>query len=352
MDLADFPQVNGLLTHLNLGEFGPKVSAHLGRNDNWAGETTTGAKVFVKHVGGEGEEAARRFARLVAFEALVARGGGPRSPRCLGWDERERLIAFELLDDAESGSELAADDRFTPELAHAAGTILARLHDLPADGLDDGPAPLPPLGALRALSLDAFAAASAAELEAWSLLQHDADLVRALVRLREREAAAPPRPVHADLRLDQFLLAPDGTLHLTDWEEFRRGDAARDVGGFAGEWLHRAILGIASPQDASVPELDPTHAAVVERGVQELERLRPNVVAFWAGYREAAGSADPGLAERATAFAGWHLLDRMLASAAQRPRLRAVERAAAGIGRTALLDPARFVEVLGLGEGG
>lgn len=355
VDLDDVPEVLAFLKRLGLGSFRPQdVVAHLGRNDNWAGTTTTGAAVFVKRLGGEPDEARRRFDRVVGFERLAGqRGAGVRRPHCLGWDEGAFLVAFELLEDADTGSELAGDDRFDEGLAHDAGKVIASLHAMDPEAtadIDRRPHPLPPLGQIRALSLAAFNAASAAELEAWSLLQHDRDLARALGALRTREREAPQVPIHADLRLDQFLVAGADELYLSDWEEFRRGDAARDVGGFAGEWLHRAILGIASSNDASVPDLDPSHEAVVERGVKELERLRPHVVAFWAGYLEGSDRVDPGLAGRAAAFAGWHLLDRMLASAAQRPRLLAVERAAAGIGRTALLDPSRFVGVLGLGE--
>lgn len=357
VDLAGVPEVAGLLRRLDLGSFDSQdVVAHLGRNDNWAGTTTSGDAVFVKRLGGEPGDARRRLRRLVGFEQRAGREADAiRRPRCLGWDEDARLVAFELLDGAESGAELAGEDRFDDRLSHEAGQVVARLHAIDPQEWADiecRPHPLPPLKQMRALSLASFNAASAAELEAWSVLQHDAELASALTALRADERAAPQVPIHADLRLDQFLVTADGALHLSDWEEFRRGDAARDVGAFAGEWLHRAILGMTSSRDASVPDLDPTPDAVVARGVQELDRLRPRVVAFWAGYREASERVEPGLAERATAFAGWHLLDRMLASAGARPRLLAVERAAAGIGRTALRDPARFVGALGLGGDG
>lgn len=355
IDLDRVPEVVAFLARLGLGSFRPSdVVAHLGRNDNWAGTTTSGAAVFVKRLGGQPADARAHLDRVVGFERLAEQqGAGVRRPSCLGWDEDAFLVAFELLDDAKTGAELAADDRFDEGLAHEAGRMIAALHAMDPDEaaeMDYGPHPLPPLSQIQALSLASFYSASAAELEAWNVLQNDADLARALGELRTQERAAPQVPIHADLRLDQFLVAAENELYLSDWEEFRRGDAARDVGGFAGEWLHRAILGIASPRDASVPDLDPSHEAVIERGVAELERLRPHVVAFWAGYVRGSGRVDHDLAVRATAFAGWHLLDRMLASAAQRPRLLAVERAAAGIGRTALLDPPRFVDVLGLAE--
>jgi hypothetical protein len=58
---------------------------------------------------------------------------------------------------------------------------------------------------------------------------------------------------------------------------------------------------------------------------------------------------DADLALRATAFAGWHLMDRAMAGAALNSRLTALSRAAMGIGRQAMREPHRFVASLGLG---
>lgn len=353
VDLADAPGVAVLLDRLGLGTLASgDVEARLGRNDNWAGTTDRGVAVFVKRLGGDAADAALRLQRMVAFERLTEDVGVdvPR-PRCLGWDDEHRIVAFELLEDASSGAELAGDDAFDDELSAAAGTIVRAVHGMvPPEGvaLETGPSPLPPLGSIRALPFRMFQEASAAELEAWSVLQHDPEIAKALTELRVREREAAQVPIHADLRLDQFL-AVDGRLRLADWEEFRLGDAARDVGAFAGEWLHRAVLGIAAPPEPGALETAVSTETIIARGVAELERLRPRTAAFWAAYRR-GGPVDETLAARATAFAGWHLLDRVLAAAGQRPKLSAVERAAAGIGRTALLAPEQFVATLGLGD--
>ena len=61
-----------------------------------------------------------------------------------------------------------------------------------------------------------------------------------------------------------------------------------------------------------------------------------------------AARADETLVRRAAQFAGWHMLDRMLASAATAHRLAPTTKAAAGIGRTLLLNPGDFASTLGL----
>ncbi|MDK9498217.1 class V lanthionine synthetase subunit LxmK [Streptomyces katrae] len=366
-DLATTPAVQGLLERLGLGLLPPpRGDGPTGRNRNAAGRTTTGRAVFVKQLDARQPDAARRFRRQLAYEeAAAARPGSPASPECLGWDADELLIVFEWLEGARSGSDLASDEEFGDELARSAGEMIGALHSLPPDALpapgtgtaEPDPILLPPLEFFDALPLAYHTQASGASLEAWGMLQRDTELAGALRRLRAEEAAAPPAFVHGDLRLDQFLLH-GGRLRLCDWEEFRRADPARDVGAFVGEWLHRAVLDIPSKDaELSGPSPQLSHQDVVERGVAELNRLRTRNVAFWEGYRaatasapaaSATSSADPGLPVRATAFAGWHLIDRMFASAEQRPRLTAIDRAAAGIGRSAVLHPEKFTTVLGL----
>ncbi|MFF4356314.1 class V lanthionine synthetase subunit LxmK [Streptomyces sp. NPDC001604] len=357
--LDNEPGVAALLASLGLGSFDPaELTSHVGRNDNWSGPTTTGDRVFVKRLGGPSEaDARRRFARLLAFETLAARDAGHvlRGPRFLGHDAEELLVAFELLDEARSGAELAADDAFDDELCRAAGRITAALHELPADTelLDATPHPLPATDKLRALPLPAFTGATFGELETWRLLQADGELLEALAGLRRREQALTDlRPIHGDLRLDQFLWTPE-RLHLTDWEEFRLGDPARDVGAFVGEWLYFAVRGIPKAI-GSEPEFtfdhETTHEEILSFGVRELDRLRPRTAAFWDGYLSVRTGVDEGLRARAAAFAGWHMFDRMFATAMVGGRVQAADRACAGIGRTVLLSPDGFTDTLGLTE--
>ena len=227
------------------------------------------------------------------------------------------------------------------------------MHDAPyqaVEELEALPPPLPSLELLEGLPEIFFFNCSAAELQAWALLQRDAKLREAIQSLVARERSALRVPAHCDLRVDQLLLH-DGHIYLTDWEEFRLADAARDIGSFAGEWLYRAMLDIVTSRGEEQKRYVQLIAAdIPSRGVEKLERLRPKVRAFWRGYRRARQAVDDGLPVRATAFAGWHLLDRLLAGAVNSSRLQPVQRAAAGVGRTALLAPERFVAVLGLDD--
>ncbi|PCG87880.1 hypothetical protein CIB93_00080 [Streptomyces sp. WZ.A104] len=363
------PEVNALLERLGLGPFVPDgLTAFGGRNDNWAGTTTGGQQVFVKTVARAPDGSRPEIDRALAFEAAAARlpAGSPlRTPEHLGTDRAAAVSAFRLLPGARSGSEVALDGDFDEELCREAGRAIATLHAMgtPESGADPGAdaapaidtaeAPLPPMRWLRAFPWSEVQDRSMAQIAAWKLVQDDTEAVAALHRLRERERRAPHTPAHCDLRFDQFLVH-GGTLHLCDWEEFRLADPARDVGAFVGEWLFQATYSVFAPtgeataaQDSVALGFDLAHEEIVERGAAGLRRHIPRIAAFWEGYT-GCRTPDPELAERAVGFAGWHLYDRLIATAQAHAVLNPVARAAAGIGRTLLLNPAGAVTTLRL----
>lgn len=352
-DLASVPAVTSLLEDLGLGAFVPgQVTSHTGRNDNWSGTTSSGARVFVKHLGdpARDEDARRRLANTLAFEELVrdVPTGPLRGPRCLGRSTRDGLVVFELLPSARSGAEVADDDAFDEKHAYRVGQVIGTLHGLvPADHvvLDTSPSALPPLNELTALSLEAHRTASGAMLRLWSILQHDDGLADALRHLREQERTAGPCPIHCDFRLDQLLFT-DGRIHLLDLEELRLGDPARDIGAYIGEWLYRAVTKL--PGQGAEDGTAPSAREVTTRGARELVRIRPLAEQFCAGYLSTGRRLDDELRVRGAGFAGWHLIDRVMARAGQSSLLGPVERAAVGIARTVLLTPRAATGTLGL----
>lgn len=322
-----------------------------GRNDTWSGTTSCGQSVFVKRFRGSPADAGRRMGRSLWFERLAREvpHDSFATPACLGSDEDARVIAFEFVSRARTGADLVLAGEFGDDLAHQAGLAVGELHatSVPSASslcsqADHSPPRLPSLDLLEALPVTVYAACSAAELQAWGLMQHDRALVDAIGRLLRLQDAAVTVPAHCDLRLEQFLIAAD-RLFICDWEESRFADAARDIGSFAGEWLQQAVHSVAEGDAEAV-----SHAEIVRRIAAGLERARPRIAAFWAGYRTARPAAEASLPVRATAFAAWHMFDRMLAVARRTARLRALDRAAAGIGRTILLAPAEYASTLGL----
>ncbi|MFC7513026.1 hypothetical protein ACFQV4_34725 [Streptomyces thermocarboxydus] len=153
------PAVNALLGQLGVGRLKTEeVESLFGRNENWAGTTSTGAGVFVKRVSLDGgpEDAALRMARSRSFATLVTGLGSPdlATPELIGYDEESRVLVFRLLEGARTFAELAADDDLDAGLAaRAAARPDCCTNSTPGrrTPLDDTPFPFPNLGLLRAL---------------------------------------------------------------------------------------------------------------------------------------------------------------------------------------------------------
>ncbi|MGW6578219.1 class V lanthionine synthetase subunit LxmK [Streptomyces globisporus] len=353
-DDPSFQEANALLVRLGLGTLAgqPDLRSLPGRNTNLSGTTDTGRRVFVKKLEGPREVAEQRIHQCLSFERLLRQHPEPglSSPRCLGTDLGSQLMVFELVEDAETAADLVKGHGLSDDGARSLGNTVGHLHSLPVGRLPKNVQSTPLLPSaelLDGLPAALFEASSAAELQVWSLLQNDVPLADALRGLLEREQRAEPVAAHCDLRLDQFLIA-GGRVHLTDLEEFQAGDAARDLGGVVGDLLHRAVLDAAT---SGTPDQDlaPTREQMLTQLTSGIRVVRPRIQAFWNGYLERRPAGSP-LAARVVAFAGWHLLDRLLAGARTAPRLAALPRAAAGIGRKALLTPEKFILTLGLVE--
>ena len=143
---------------------------------------------------------------------------------------------------------------------------------------------------------------------------------------------------------------------MLDFEEFRLGDPARDLGSFIGDLFYHKMSWIAVGAQGTDGRL--THESLLERGVDLLGQVRPIIQSFWEKYcifccgaqSETWKMTQPNLANRVTGYAGWHLFDRSLARSALSGRLTANDRALNGIGRNLIINSGMFAQELGLGE--
>lgn len=352
MVLLESDAVHDFLITQGFGTFDySQLKSPVGRNAVWMGPTTSGRTVFVKRLQGSEEDIATRMARLLAFEEFSARRPGClQAPTLLAHDAQTGVIAFELVADAQGGADLVVDEAFTLENADEVGAMLGMLHGTDAHGitLDESRCLLPSSEAMRSMPLTAYEGLSFGEIQAFALLQNDHELCLAIDQLLDKSVAAPRVPIHGDFRMDQLLQGPHG-LVLTDWEEFRLEDGARDVGSFAGEWIYRAVLDIVTDRSGLAPVTgDLAEHEVLSRGVSNVTLHSEKIQRFTDSYLRHRGSVEDGFLARATAFAGWHTLERLIAGGSRSSRLSAIERAAAGVGRSLVIQPERFAGIVGL----
>lgn len=326
-----------------------------GRNENYLVPTSAGPLVIKRLTGPARRE---RYARSIGHASLVPTMPTVATPELVHASETHCALVFRELPESVSGNQLLVDERFTPALCADVGQTLARLHrtdcvQVPA--LPDPTPSLPSAAALSALPLEAVHRFTAGEVEAWRLIHADATLIEHLTDLGEQTAAAPRTCTHGDFRIDQVLVSGD-RAHVVDWEEFGPGDPAFDTGSWLGEWVYRAALdiptargdGIGTGEEHGVlAHRSLTAPEIIRRGVAKLDALSPQIVAFWDAYRQER-EVTPDELGRVLGFAGWHLVERLLALAQVKAVLPGVARAAAGIGRRLLTDPPAAAQALGL----
>lgn len=324
------------------------VAPLLGRNKNGRIRFADASEIFVKQINGmSGPE---RFARSVSFHQAIEHPESvdTSTPRLLAGHEESLTLAFECIDgDAGLGGRVRDGEVSDDELSRL-GRCLAGLHDLDvldAEKTDRTLPNFPPHGP-NTVSMDVYHASTIGQLEVWRMFQNDEELRRASQALVLTDA--PKVPIHGDFRGDQVLIA-DGRMWILDWEDFRLGDGARDVGALIGDVfyhrIHKAFASFAGGTPGTVDE-----RTVVDRGVGALEFAAPRVRTVADAYRGARPVLDDGFFDRAIRYFGWQLFDRALAAASYFGRLSPIDRALAGIGREAMLSGGAYAVSLGLVE--
>lgn len=319
-----------------------EATALVGRNSNLSVRLVTGERFFAKRFR---PGAADQYDRVLDFEDRA-----PESvtrPTLLAHDRDEQLLLYAHLGEAESAGERLRRGRLTREDARESGANLARMHGIDATGMSDAPLAQPPMRFFEPIPLPSFLGMTAGELEMVSILQGDAQVRAAAQRIRDREEEGGYRLacIHGDLRLDQIMFA-GGASHLTDFEDARAGDPARDIGSLVGDLLFAAFLTIPARIAAEDLHAHASHDEIMRGGADALDEVLPSVHALVDGYRDAGGSIDAATGERAVCFAGWHMFDRMFATSEASFTVDGVIKAAAGIGRNLLVSPAEYAGIL------
>lgn len=314
----------------------------------FAGRNTTysTADAFVKVFEGVGAE--KRIARTVAFDEAQSASEHRVSPSITYRDDSR--VDFELLKDPGTlGTMLADAESDGPQrelLLAEAGRLIARVHTAPAEPSmsveDERNERLTSFGSI---SLSRWIDASAGELECWRLFHHDTSLVSAVDNFRLAISREKTRsPIHADLRLDQVVFS-EGRLWIVDFEEYRYGWPGLDLGSFIGSILHEAVLRAVSSIDTEHDSVLGAHEEIVGTMVDALRTAAPDAKQFLTAYEESGGyrvdRIDLGRC------VGWFIIGRTIARSMLAAQLSAIDKALAGIGRQALIDPESASELFG-----
>jgi thiamine kinase-like enzyme len=306
----------------------------------------TDTTIFVKNI--RGMDGHGRFDRSRAFDTCGIKPSSPfNTPKLLHADRDSLTVIHEFIDDADSlGESFLSGEVTDGRLADIAATLAAFHCSYPKDveQAQRTPPPIPPWGR-NAVHIEVVEGATSGYLDVWRIIQGDNELRVALQRLVTGEY--DPRPIHGDLRMDQFLAA-GSTIWMIDWEEFRLGDPARDIGSLAGELLYSRMRRLTERTDNSSAPL--TESDILRNGAELIDLAKKDISLLWKSYVHNTTTMDEHLATRSAKYIGWQLFDRALATGSYFGRISASDRAIAGIGRSLILHGAAYLSVVGLGE--
>ena len=257
------------------------------RNRNFRVETRDGPSYLLK------QALSPDAASTVAHEAGVyyrlsreTAAMSPHVPRFWGYDDEERVLVLELIEDAEDMRTLhLRTGWFSAGPAAALGSALGTLHrSTGAEPAAPGAAPPPWVLWVHRPDARVFRDVSAAGLELIRVVQGAAGFARALDRLRE--SWSQTALVHGDVKWDNCLVRTtrDGgdEVRLVDWEGATPGDPGWDIGSALSHYLSFWLYSI--PVTGAVPP-----ARFPELATFQLDAMKPALAACWVAYADAAG---------------------------------------------------------------
>ncbi|MDQ8094129.1 phosphotransferase [Bacillus amyloliquefaciens] len=294
-------------------------------------------RIFLeKKLLGKQEDILRRYNNLLKWDRVLEGSDDFSSLRITNSDSKDFTLQYEWIENAKSLQSLLSEavDNLE-ELVNRAAVMLAKIHSLPDEKNGSGIHKQNWYRPVLALEIEEYANCTGAELELFSLLQHDDKLLNALFNhynVKENMMGM----CHGDIRLDQFLY--DGEkVWIIDFEEFHYGDILRDLAGLIGSIFFEALLKTfsSSIQDSSEPkEIDQDF---VERGKTYLDNYESVMHSAFEAYQDTVSyKVDK---KRLVINIGWFVIERIMSRAKFSFRLSAMDKAILGVGRQAILYP-------------
>jgi aminoglycoside phosphotransferase (APT) family kinase protein len=313
LEVVDFLMAQGLVAAPTVVDGDLEVFDASRRNRNFRVVSRTGPSYLVKQ--GFGADGRMTVANEAAvYRALAA--GGPRVARYLpafhAYDEGTGVLVLELVEGARALSEHQSRGRFSVSLANHVGCALGALHHASSGAPEE----------VRGYTVSPFALSvhrpavswlrdiSEANIELIKMLQNAPGVTEMLDELRAGWHAGCV--VHNDYKADNCVVVRgrDGRgtgVRLVDWEGGGWGDPDWDAGSVLGDYLSIWLSSI------PITGADPPER-FSELAKFPLQRMRPALRSFWAGYVREARLA-PAEADRRLVRAARYSAARLLQTA-------------------------------------
>lgn len=263
-----------------------------------------------------------------------------KSPKLIDHDEDSLSLKYQWIEHATSLEEEL--EQPSPNFKHKiakAVDMLATLHLSDINDVDiDSEDQLPQRESLLyALNKYEYAGCTGAELELFSLLQQDSELVETIMQQSHDNDVCI---CHGDIRLDQFIFT-DEDIWIIDFEELRKGDPSRDLAGLIGSIYFDCLLKTFTETTQETSDAKEIEDQFMERGLNYIEQMRPLIQLAYQTYVSKKMINNIHLARNI----GWFLVERIMSRAKFSFRLTAIDKAILGIGREVIMFPENLIEL-------
>ncbi|HAB0417282.1 phosphotransferase [Staphylococcus capitis] len=290
---------------------------------------------FKKILQGQKSDSIRRFSNLIKWDDFIKERSNIYSPKITNKEEKDLSLEYEWISNSRSLEDYLQDDSSKLEsLIIKASKMLASLHTFEYKNIDlDNEKELPSKEKLL-LFLDKYeyASCTGAELELYSLLQQDKQLID-IVTTREKNVIDYTL-CHGDIRLDQFIYDGDN-LWIIDFEELRIGDPSKDLAGIIGSLYFDCLLKTFSKTTQETSNEGEVEQQFIDRGVDYIEKVIPIIQSSIVTYKKVKEINMKQLSINI----GWFIIERVMSRAKFTFRLSATDKAILGIGREIILNP-------------
>lgn len=293
-----------------------------------------------KVIKGSKVDALRRYNNCLKWEDIGTDTIRLKSPKLIDHDEDSLSLKYQWIEHATSLEEEL--EQPSPNFKHKiakAVDMLATLHLSDINDVDiDSEDQLPQRESLLyALNKYEYAGCTGAELELFSLLQQDSELVETIMQQSHDNDVCI---CHGDIRLDQFIFT-DEDIWIIDFEELRKGDPSRDLAGLIGSIYFDCLLKTFTETTQETSDAKEIEDQFMERGLNYIEQMRPLIQLAYQTYVSKKMINNIHLARNI----GWFLVERIMSRAKFSFRLTAIDKAILGIGREVIMFPENLIEL-------
>mgnify|MGYP000555755539 CR=1 FL=1 len=312
------------------------MSVNLREGRNITSQITDGENFYFKKImKGPKDDAIRRFNNLLKWDDLIKEIPKVYSPKLISSEEDDLSLVYEWITDSHSLEDyLQNEDPELEKLVVEASKVLAELHTYEYNGIDlDDEKYLPHKeNLLFALDKYEYASCTGAELELYSLLQQDKQLIDILIT--REESIFDYSLCHGDVRLDQFIY-DENNLWIIDFEELRIGDPSKDLSGIIGSLYFNCLLKTFSKTTQETSNENEVEQQFIDRGAGYIEKISPIIQDSISAYKKIKEINMRQLSINV----GWFIIERIMSRAKFTFRLSATDKAILGIGREIILNP-------------